>query len=117
MAKSKEELLKILKPLIENSISLNSLPADKKQSTIDKMLNSSPEQMEELIKILQEEAVQIAKLSQEEEEKIKEVEKLMQDIKTTETTLKTEIRKEEEKKVTQEDQSKQDELLDELNNV
>ena len=110
-------LMQRLKDLIMESASINSLPEDKKKETVNRMFSSTPEQMQELVKILENEAVEMAKLDEEERKKIEEVESLLKEVEETEKELKTELRKEAETTAGKEESSEQQKLLDELNNI
>ena len=114
MAQDPKILLEKLKELINNSPSINSLPEAQKKETVNRMLSSKPYQMEELIKILEEESKKMAKIDEEERKKIDEVEGLLKEVEATEKQLRRELNKEAEKKASVREKSEQEKLLEEL---
>jgi len=100
-----------LKSLLDNSLSIKSLPEDARKIQIKAMLSANPEETNAFIRILEEEKSAMQKIDIEFLKQAGEIEHLVAEAKQLEVHATKEIRQEKEGKQASEEQKTADALL------
>lgn len=106
-----------LQKLINESRTLNSLPANARKTRANLMLASDPATMQKFIEVLENETAQMKKIDDDFQKNAAELGNLIAEAKHLETEANTILRKEAEKEEQAGDQKKAEELLAQLDKI
>lgn len=111
------ELQKLLQQLINGSEAIQSLPAEEKRAQVQRMMSATPEKMQQLVEVFENEKAELQQIDEEFLSHEEEINGLISEVKAIKTKEDRVKRIELEKTTIIEDQQKAEMLLKKLDDI